>query len=88
MANRRTLAVVEAVLLAQADYPCPPDTRPSGDWVLSAGGIPVPPVPRSAPFDREVQAIRASTTEVERADPANAPGNVARWAAHFEERRD
>ena len=27
-------------------------------------------------------------TEAERADPANASGNIARWATHFEERRD
>ena len=85
MANRRTLAVVEAVLLAQEDYPCLPDTRPPRDWVLSAGGVPVPR--EGAPFDREVLAIRASMTEVERADPANASGNVARWMTHFKERR-
>ena len=33
----------EAALLCQANYPCPPDMRVPTDWVLSNGGVPVPP---------------------------------------------
>src|SRR4051812_1186954 len=85
---RRTLHLMEAILLAQAGYPCPPDTRPPHYWVLSNGGVPVLPVPREgAAFDREVEAVRASMTEEERNDPKNAPGNVAAWTAYFEQRR-
>ena len=57
-------------------------------WVLSAAGVPVPPLPQGAQFDREVLAIRATMTEAELADPANAADNVTRWTTHFEERRN
>src|SRR4051812_26919377 len=59
--------------------------RPPDGWALSAAGV---PVPQGAQFDREVLAIRATMTEAELADPANAAENVARWTAHFEERRN
>ena len=78
MANHRALTVAEAILLAQGNYPCPPDMRPPHGWALSVAGVPVPPVPQGAHFDREVLAIRATMTEAELADPANAADNVAR----------
>ena len=69
---------MEALPLAQAGYPCPPDTRPPHGWVLSAGEVPVPPVPLvgSAAFAREVDAVRAQMTAAERANPENAPNNT------------
>jgi hypothetical protein len=85
---RRALTRAEAILLSQGNYPCPPNMRIPRGWVLSAAGVPVPPLPQGAQFDREVLAIRATMTEAELADPANAAGNFARWMAHFEERRN
>ena len=57
----RNLMQMEAILLAQAGYTCPLETRPPHGWVLSAGGVPVPPVPLvgTAAFAREVEAARA-----------------------------
>src|ERR1041385_6400546 len=58
------------------------------DWVLSAANVQAPPLPQGAQFSREVVASRAAMTEAAHADPANAAGNVARWMAPFEERRN
>lgn len=45
--GRRSLHEWEARLLHEAGYMALPDMRcPSGEWRLSAGGIPIPPVPR------------------------------------------
>src|ERR1041385_7521818 len=70
--QRRSLLQMEAILLAQAGYPCPPDTRPPHDWVLSNDGVPVPPAPKEGTiaFDLEVEAARAQMTPEERANPA------------------
>ena len=86
--TRRALTRAEAILLSEGNYPFPPGMRLPHGWVLSAAGVPVPPLPQGAQFDREVLAIRATMTEAELADPANAADNVARWTAHFEERRN
>src|ERR1041385_7479331 len=85
----RNLSQMEALLLAQAGYPCPPDTRPPHTWVLSAGGVPVPPVPLvgTSAFRREVDAVRSTMTAEERADPDNAPNNTPAWEAYFTSRR-
>ena len=74
----RNLLRMEALLLAQEGYPCPPDTRPPHGWVLSAGGVPVPPVPLvgSRRFRLEVEAARAMMTAAERADLDNADNNT------------
>ena len=79
----RNLSQMEALLLAQEGYPCPPDTRPPHGWVLSAGGVPVPPVPLvgSAAFAREVEAARTEMTAAERADPENMANNTLGWDA-------
>ena len=43
--GRRWLHPNEVELLYSAEYPVPPDTRVPGDWRISLGGMPVPPVP-------------------------------------------
>ena len=88
-ANRRALTHAEAILLSQGNYPCPPDTRPLHDWVLSNGGVPVSPIPRDgAEFVMEVHAARQAMTEAERNNPANAPDIVAGWTAYFRRCRE
>ena len=87
--QRRSLLQMEAILLAQVGYPCPPDTRPPHDWVLSVGGVPVPPAPRVATpaFTREVEAARAQMSPEERANPVNTANNTAAWDDYFQLRR-
>ena len=86
--TRRALTRAEAILLAEGNYPCPVGMRLPHGWVLSAAGVPVPPLPQGPEFEREVFVVRATMTAEEFADPANAPNNIARWTAYFEERRN
>ena len=56
----RRLHEDEARLLYEADYSVPPDMRVAGSWKLSAGGIPVPPVPTGAERRAVIARIRSS----------------------------
>ena len=85
---RRALTRAEAILLAEGNYPCPVGMRLPHGWVLSAAGVPVPPLPQGPEFEREVFVVRATMTAEEFADPANAANNIARWTTYFEERRN
>ena len=66
--RHRSLHEWEAYLFFEANIPAPPDMRagPTG-WRLSAGGVPIPPVPdvdaRPDIFAAEVDRVRASLTE-------------------------
>jgi hypothetical protein len=42
---RRSLHKWEGQLLYAAGYPAPSDFRAPGGWRLSAGGVPIPPLP-------------------------------------------
>jgi hypothetical protein len=46
--DRRYLHEHEGRALYEARYMAPPDFRCPGTWRLSAGGIPIPPVPHGA----------------------------------------
>ena len=76
--GRRSLQSSEAWLLFEANIPAPPDMRagPTG-WRLSNGGIPTPLVPdvdaRLDVFAAEVDRVRSSLTEEQRALPQYAP---------------
>ena len=41
-----TLTYSEAEALCASNYPCPPGYDVPAGWYLSAGGVPVPPVPQ------------------------------------------
>ena len=82
--TRRSLRLEEAWALYHAGYPCPPDMRvPSasrgqGGWALSAGGIPVPPIPAGEDFAYAVEEARSILTPEQAADPRwRAQGNDA-----------
>ena len=60
MAGRRMLSPWEARLLREARYTAPSDTRLPRGWTLSAGGIPVPPVPDGQDLAGEIQATIAA----------------------------
>jgi hypothetical protein len=66
----------------------PPDFRCPGMWRLSAGGIPISPVPHSAACQAAVhQHYYEVLTPEERNDPQWDPNNVDHWTTFFTERR-
>ena len=84
----RHLQEPEARLLYEADYPAPPDMRGPGSWRLSAGGVPVPPVPEGAARRAEIARIRSSLTEEQRNEPRYAPDSETLWTLYFQRRRE
>ena len=42
------LTLEETQALWASNYPCPPGYRPAAGWMLSAGGVPVPPMPQGS----------------------------------------
>ena len=64
--------------------------RAPGRWRLSAGGVPVPPLPDVTHpdyFRTEIERVRASLSEEERALPEYDAGNHEAWAAYFKHRK-
>ena len=61
--------------------------RVPGTWRLSAGGIPVPPVPFGTERAAEITTIRANMPEQARQQPRYVVDNDALWTAYFERRR-
>ena len=90
--GRRTLREQESWLLFQANIPAPPDMRAGlTRWRLSAGVVPIPPLPDAAAkpeyFAEEVEIARASLTDAQLSLPQYAADNHAAWAAYFERRQ-
>ena len=87
--GRRHVRKYEAWALYRVGYPCPPDMRvPSvaagqPRWQLSAGGIPVPPVPTGeAEFRHAIDEVRGGLTPDQAAQPRwREEGNDAFWTA-------
>jgi hypothetical protein len=86
--DRRYLHEHEARALYEARYMAPPDFRCPGTWRLSAGGIPIPPVPhgaaRHAAIHRHYYEV---LTPEERNDPLWDPDNKDHWTTFFTQRR-
>jgi hypothetical protein len=86
--GHRYLHEWEARLLYEARYMAPPDFRCPDTWRLSAGGIPIPPVPhgpaRQAAVHRHYYEV---LTLEECKDPLWDPDNVDQWTTFFTERR-
>ena len=82
----------EAYLLFKANAPALPDMRVLGRWKLSAGGVPIPPLPDVTVcadyFADEVDRVRASLTEEQRALPQYVADNHEAWAAYFQHRQE
>jgi len=91
--GRRSLREQESWLLFQANIPAPPDMRagPTG-WRLSTGGVPIPPLPDAVAkptyFAEEVEVVRASLTDEQRALAQYAADNHSARAAYFEHRQE
>ncbi|KAM0861583.1 hypothetical protein ACQ4PT_045803 [Festuca glaucescens] len=87
--GRCWLQVAEARALWNVHYPIPPDMRCPGGWVLSRGGLPVPPVPtRSARAVAIYDHFWGQLTPEERNDPRWSPDNNHAWTAFFEGERE
>lgn len=85
----RVLTVVEAQALAASSYPCPPDYRCPDGWALSAGGVPVPPVPEGAARRAAITAhYYHELTPQQRRDPHWDLDNTVTWDAFFSNRRE
>ena len=86
----------EAWAVNRAGYPCLPDMRvPSvaagqPRWQLSAGGIPVPPVPAGEQQVRYgIDEVRQGLTPEQAAEPRwRAEGNSAFWTLYFQRRHE
>jgi hypothetical protein len=82
--DRRYLHEHEARALYEAWYMAPPDFRLPGTWRLSAGGIPIPPVPHGMAWQA---AIHRHYYEVlmpeERNDPLRDLDSDDHWMAFF-----
>jgi hypothetical protein len=84
--GRRYLHEGEARLLYEARYMAPPDFRCLVTWRLSAGGIPIPLVPRGAAHRAAVHRHYYEVlTPEERSDPLWDPDNVDHWTTFFTE---
>ena len=66
----------------------PGPSRGHGGWHLSAGGVPVPPVPEGVDRDYAIGDVRRALTPEQAADPRWRPdNNEAFWDAYFRRRR-
>src|SRR3954464_12858000 len=48
------LTLEETEALCASSYPCPPGYQPPAGWMLSAGGVPVPPVPQGSAWQAAI----------------------------------
>jgi hypothetical protein len=71
--GRRSLHQWEGRLLHAAGYMAPPDFRAPGGWRLSAGGIPIPPLPTGAALDAAIDEVLETMSDEQRADPRFYP---------------
>ena len=83
--GRRHLHEDEARLLFEAEYPVPPDMRVPGAWRISAGGVPVPPVPTGAARRAEIARIRSNLPRAAREGPRYVPDSPL-WEPYFRRR--
>jgi hypothetical protein len=82
--GRLWLHVHEAQALFHAGYPVPPGFRLPSGWKLSAGGLPVPPIPTGSNRQAAIYGHYWGTlTDEERNDPLWDPDNRHAWSAFF-----
>ena len=83
--GRRHLHEDEARLLFEAEYPVPPDMRVPGAWRISAGDVPVPPIPTGVARRAEIARIRSSLRRAAREGPRYVPDSPL-WEPYFRRR--
>ena len=89
MASIVSLTTREAEALCASNYPCPPGYRVPTGWMLSAGGVPVPPVPLGV--ERRMAITNhyyLELTPEQRRNPNWHPDYFPTWEAFFINRRE
>ncbi|MGO8639118.1 hypothetical protein ACC840_36155, partial [Rhizobium ruizarguesonis] len=67
----------------------PSPSRGQGGWHLSAGRVPVPPIPEDVDREYAIGDVRRALTPEQAADPRwRAEDNEAFWEIYFQRRRD
>ena len=78
----------EAEALCASNYPCPPGYHVPAGWMLSAGGVPVPPVPQGVARRMAItNHYYHELTPEQRRNPNWHPDYFPTWTAFFINRR-
>ena len=84
-----TLTYQQVEELCASNYPCPPGYRVPAGWSLSAGGVPVPPVPQGTARRAAItNHYYLDLTPEQRMNPRWHPDNQHTWDAFFINRRE
>ena len=79
----------QAEELSASNYPCLPGYRVPAGWMLSAGGVPVPPVPQGVARRAAItNHYYLELTPEQRMDPGWHPDYRPTWEAFFINRRE
>ena len=79
-----TLTYPQAEALCASNYPCPPGYRVPAGWWLSAGGVPVPPVPQGVARRAAItNHYYLELTPEQRMDPRWHPDYRPTWDTFF-----
>ena len=89
MASIVSLTPQEAEALCASNYPCPPGYRVPTGWMLSVGGVPVPPVPVGVARQMAItNHYYFELTPEQRRNPQWHPDYSPTWDAFFINRRE
>ena len=89
MASIVSLTPQEAEALCASNYPCPPGYRVPTGWMLSVGGVPVPPVPLGVARQMAItNHYYFELTPEQRRNPQWHPDYSPTWDAFFINRRE
>ena len=84
-----TLSYSEAEALSALNYPCPPGYGVPAGWMLSIGGVPVPPVPRGLARQRAItDHYYLNLTPEQRMYSSWHPDNRTTWDHFFIQRQE
>jgi len=79
----------EAEALCASNYPCPPGYRVPTGWMLSAGGVPVPPMPQGVARRMAItNHYYLELTPEQRRNPNWHPDYFPTWEGFFMDRRE
>ncbi|KAK1627369.1 hypothetical protein QYE76_001684 [Lolium multiflorum] len=89
MASIASLTPREAEALCASNYPCPPGYRVPTGWLLSVGGVPVPPVPLGVAREMAItNHYYFELTPEQRRNPQWHPDYSPTWESFFINRRE
>ena len=89
MASIVSLTPREAEALCASNYPCPPGYRVPTGWLLSVGGVPVPPVPLGVAREMAItNHYYFELTPEQRRNPQWHPDYSPTWESFFINRRE